>query len=173
MPSLRLFAAAREAAGVARAEFDGETVAEMLQAAEASFGDRFSAVLRQSRVWVNGEPATGETPVSGHDVVAVLPPVSGGAGEVAVMASRPEPSPPQGKPIPDYGRTSGSVRLPSGSASTSMDAPMAGMEGGSGAARRTTEQGQRARPPAQGAARARPPAQGAARARPPAQGAAR
>ena len=82
---LRLFAAAREAAGVARAEIPGTTVAEMLEQARAQYGERFSAVLSRSRVWVNGEPASAETVVHGHDVVAVLPPVSGGAGEVAVV----------------------------------------------------------------------------------------
>jgi molybdopterin synthase sulfur carrier subunit len=84
MPVLRLFAAAREAAGVARADLDGVTVGELLDAARDSFGDRFSDVLERSRVWVNGEPATADTPVDGHDVVAVLPPVSGGAVELAV-----------------------------------------------------------------------------------------
>ncbi|MDQ6782036.1 MAG: MoaD/ThiS family protein, partial [Actinomycetota bacterium] len=91
MPVLRLFAAAREAAGVARADFEGTTVADLLAAAESSFGERFSAVLKQSRVWVNGEPATPETPVTGHDVVAVLPPVSGGAGDVGVAPTMSSP----------------------------------------------------------------------------------
>ncbi|MGI9022533.1 MAG: MoaD/ThiS family protein, partial [Acidimicrobiales bacterium] len=74
---------------MARAELDGSTVAELLAAAETSFGERFTAVLASSRVWVNGEPATAETPVAGHDVVAVLPPVSGGAGDVAVDEAPP------------------------------------------------------------------------------------
>ena len=47
MPVLRLFASAREAAGVARADFEGTTVAELLAAAERTFGERFSTVLRQ------------------------------------------------------------------------------------------------------------------------------
>ncbi|MGI9033026.1 MAG: MoaD/ThiS family protein, partial [Acidimicrobiales bacterium] len=84
MAVLRLFAAAREAAGVGRAELEGATVGELLDAARRSFGDRFSAVLDRSRVWVNGEPAMADTPVSRNDVVAVLPPVSGGAVELAV-----------------------------------------------------------------------------------------
>ncbi|HEV3400507.1 MAG TPA: hypothetical protein VG078_01700, partial [Acidimicrobiales bacterium] len=42
-------------------------------------------------VWVNGEPATADTVVHGHDVVAVLPPVSGGAGDVAVAAPTSRP----------------------------------------------------------------------------------
>jgi hypothetical protein len=51
----------------------------VLEQAQARFGERFSGVLAQSRVWVNGQPAQPQTRVSGHDVVAVLPPVSGGS----------------------------------------------------------------------------------------------
>jgi molybdopterin synthase sulfur carrier subunit len=79
VPVLRLFAAAREAAGVARAELDGATVGAILQQAELRYGDRFSGVLAHSRVWVNGQPAEADTEVHGHDVIAVLPPVSGGS----------------------------------------------------------------------------------------------
>lgn len=79
MPVLRLFAAAREAAGVARAELDGATVGAVLAEAELRYGERFSGVLAHSRVWVNGQPAEPGTAVHGHDVIAVLPPVSGGS----------------------------------------------------------------------------------------------
>ncbi|HUQ62949.1 MAG TPA: MoaD/ThiS family protein [Acidimicrobiales bacterium] len=79
MPVLRLFAAAREAAGVARAELEGTTVEAILQQAELRYGERFSGVLARSRVWVNGQPADTDTAVQGHDVIAVLPPVSGGS----------------------------------------------------------------------------------------------
>lgn len=101
MPVLRLFAAAREAAGVARAEIPGATVAEILEQARARYGERFEAVLARSRVWVNGEPATADTVVHGHDVVAVLPPVSGGAGDVmsADTVSRAPPPPPVRPPV--------------------------------------------------------------------------
>lgn len=78
MATLRLFAAAREAAGTGRAEVDGSTVGEVLEAAEARYGETFRTVLGTSRVWVNGEPATRDQPVSSRDEVAVLPPVSGG-----------------------------------------------------------------------------------------------
>lgn len=79
MAVLRLFAAAREAAGTGRDDVAGATVAEVLAAARARYGDRFAAVLADSRVWVNGEPAFDEDPVGAGDEVAVLPPVSGGA----------------------------------------------------------------------------------------------
>jgi molybdopterin synthase sulfur carrier subunit len=75
---LRLFAAAREAAGTGRDLVDGRTVRDVLAVASARYGATFSALLPTCRVWVNGEPATGDTSVQDTDEVAVLPPVSGG-----------------------------------------------------------------------------------------------
>ncbi len=78
MTRLRLLGPAREAAGVARADLPGECVGEVLDAAVERFGDEFAKVLARSRVWLNTEPATRESPVGLHDEVSVLPPVSGG-----------------------------------------------------------------------------------------------
>lgn len=78
MAVLRLFAAAREAAGTNRDEVPGATVAEVLDAARARYGAGFVALLPTCRVWVNGEQADPSTPVGDGDEVAVLPPVSGG-----------------------------------------------------------------------------------------------
>lgn len=78
MPVLRLFAAAREAAGTGRDELDGADVGQVLDAAVARYGERFAAVLARSKVWVNGEPAGRADALSPRDEVAVLPPVSGG-----------------------------------------------------------------------------------------------
>lgn len=78
MATLRLFAAAREAAGTGRVDLDGATVGDVLDAAEQRFGAAFVEVLGTSRVWLNGEPATRAQPVRPTDEVAVLPPVSGG-----------------------------------------------------------------------------------------------
>ena len=80
MAVLRLFASAREAAGTDRAVVEGRTVADVLTVARRNYGARFAEVLAGSRVWVNGEPAEDDTPVTDADEVAVLPPVSGGAG---------------------------------------------------------------------------------------------
>ena len=79
---LRLFASARDAAGTGRDRVPGGTVAEVLQAARERYGERFTAVLADSRVWVNGDPVPDDTAVTDEDEVAVLPPVSGGAGPV-------------------------------------------------------------------------------------------
>jgi sulfur-carrier protein len=78
VPVLRLFAAAREAAGTDRLTIEGSTVAEVLDAAGAKLGPAFLAVLPTCRVWVNGEPAGDTQAVADEDEVAVLPPVSGG-----------------------------------------------------------------------------------------------
>ena len=77
---LRLFAAAREAAGRAEDTFDAETLGDVLDQARSAYGDPFAAVLRTARVWLNGDEAPdGEgTALRAGDEVAVLPPVSGG-----------------------------------------------------------------------------------------------
>jgi molybdopterin synthase sulfur carrier subunit len=76
--TLRLFAAAREAAGTGRDIIPGDTVAAVLDEAARRYGEEFVAVLGCSRVWRNGEPADGSEPVTDRDEIAVLPPVSGG-----------------------------------------------------------------------------------------------
>jgi len=78
MATVRLFAAARDAAGVGRDEIPGTTVDEVLGAARDRYGATFEAVLRSCKIWVNGEPASGDDPIATTDELAVLPPVSGG-----------------------------------------------------------------------------------------------
>ncbi len=95
MPVLRLFAAAREAAGRGRDTVPGRTVAEVLDRAGSRYGSGFVAVLTGCRVWVNGEPAELERAVGEDDEVAVLPPVSGGTGWVGCA---PGPMPPKWRP---------------------------------------------------------------------------
>ena len=92
MAVLRLFASAREAAGLTTVAMPGATAGEVLDEACRRFGDRFAAVLASSKVWVNGEPATPSTAVADDDVVAVLPPVSGGAA--VPPPARPHATPP-------------------------------------------------------------------------------
>lgn len=78
MPTIRLFAGAREAAGTDRDTLDGATVGAVLDAAVARYGTGFEALLGSCRVWVNGEPAERADTVAAADEIAVLPPVSGG-----------------------------------------------------------------------------------------------
>ena len=78
MPTLRLFASAREAAGTDRVDVADATVGEILNDARVRFGEHFAAVLATSRVWLNGDVTTDDAVARGADEVAVLPPVSGG-----------------------------------------------------------------------------------------------
>jgi len=79
MPVLRLFAAAREAAGTGRDVVPGATVTEVLDVARARYGEAFATVLESCRVWVDGDVADHDAPLTDASEVAVLPPVSGGA----------------------------------------------------------------------------------------------
>jgi molybdopterin synthase sulfur carrier subunit len=80
MAVLRLFAAARIAAGTARDDVPGATVAEVLAAAAERYGPDFARVLSTCAVWCNGDAVAVDTPVGPADEIAVLPPVSGGGG---------------------------------------------------------------------------------------------
>lgn len=91
MIRLRLFAQAREVAGTAVVELDADghpTLGAVLATARDRFGPELAGVLERSRCWINGEePAAGSaTALADGDEVAVLPPVSGGAG-----AAEPQP----------------------------------------------------------------------------------
>lgn len=79
MARLRLFAAAREAAGTGDDVVSGSTVAEVLAEAERRYGPTFADIVRSSKVWLNGEECDMSSLVTDIDEVAVLPPVSGGS----------------------------------------------------------------------------------------------
>ncbi len=81
--TLRLFAHLREIAGTARVELEGETVAEVLSAARARFGDEFASGLQSAAIWHNGETASPADAVKEGDELAIIPPVSGGSGTMA------------------------------------------------------------------------------------------
>lgn len=78
---VRLFAAARDAAGRTADTFQAHTLGDALDHMRASYGAAFTAILERSRVWVNGDEAfDGDaTALADDDEIAVLPPVSGGA----------------------------------------------------------------------------------------------
>jgi MoaD family protein len=79
MPTLRLFATIRVAAGTGRDTIPGATVGEVIAAASERYGRTFADLVPICRIWVNGEAADEDTPVVDGDEVALLPPVSGGA----------------------------------------------------------------------------------------------
>jgi molybdopterin synthase sulfur carrier subunit len=89
MAVVRLFAAAREAAGTARDELPGNTVGDVLAQATGRYGERFAAVLGSCKIWVNGDPADPGDPIADTDELAVLPPVSGGAVGVGQRVTPP------------------------------------------------------------------------------------
>jgi molybdopterin converting factor small subunit len=75
---LLLLGPAREAAGIRNDFIDGDSVAQVLQLCVSRYGSSFAEVLATSQVWVNGDVADDDDPVSASDELAVLPPISGG-----------------------------------------------------------------------------------------------
>lgn len=76
---MRFFGPAGDAAGTGTVDdVPGATVGAVLSAATDRFGPELAAVVANSRIWLNGEPADPGQVVSPTDEVAVLPPVSGG-----------------------------------------------------------------------------------------------
>jgi molybdopterin converting factor small subunit len=78
MPVVRLFAVLREIAGESFVEVDGGSVEEVVQVLCDRFGERFTAVVQRSTVVVGNEKVALDTPLSGAEEVALLPPVAGG-----------------------------------------------------------------------------------------------
>ena len=78
MPTLRLFATVRVAAGTGRDTIEGETVEAVLANAATKYGDEFAPLTPICRIWANGQAAEPTAPVTAADEVALLPPVSGG-----------------------------------------------------------------------------------------------
>lgn len=94
MPHVRLFAALRELAGAGEVEVRGRTPGELLAELAARYGERFEAIARAGSVVVDGERASLDTPLSGGEEVAFLPPVSGGGEPVPRAATRARAWPP-------------------------------------------------------------------------------
>jgi cyclic pyranopterin phosphate synthase len=80
MTRIRLFAAAREAAGTRTADVDARTIGEALKIACERFGPRFEEILAYCTVVVGDEQFSVDAAAGLEaDEIAVLPPVSGGA----------------------------------------------------------------------------------------------
>ncbi|HLA94068.1 MAG TPA: MoaD/ThiS family protein [Actinomycetota bacterium] len=80
---VRLFAALRDLAGSSHVEAEGATVAELVDALSARYGERFERVARAGSIVVDGERADPSTKLAGVEEVALLPPVSGGGARSA------------------------------------------------------------------------------------------
>lgn len=82
--TIRYWAAAKEAAGVAEEPYDAATLAEALAAVRALHADRprFAAVLAQCSFLVDGAPVGGRAPdavpLPEGATIEVLPPFAGG-----------------------------------------------------------------------------------------------
>jgi molybdopterin converting factor small subunit len=80
--TLRFWAAAKAAAGVAEEPYDALTLADVLAAARAAHGEQLGRVLDRSTYVVDGQPVGGRPHESvlltNGAVVEVLPPFAGG-----------------------------------------------------------------------------------------------
>lgn len=77
MATVRLFAAAAEAAGCEQTIVDAGTVGQLREALALAHGDDLARVLRQCTIVVGGRRVGDDHPV-GDDLVDVLPPFAGG-----------------------------------------------------------------------------------------------
>ena len=85
MTTVLFFAQAREAAGTRRTELTGDTVAQVLAAADATFGAEFAKISAACTIVVDDEivPRSEHADHPAGSELAILPPVSGGAGHDA------------------------------------------------------------------------------------------
>lgn len=78
MPTVRLFAAASEAAATSQTAVPATTVAELRQQLVASFGPEFERVLHQCSLMIDGRRASDGDGIEESALVDVLPPFAGG-----------------------------------------------------------------------------------------------
>ena len=90
MVTLRLFAHLREIAGTGRVEVDANDLTGVLAEACRRFGPEFEAGLESASVWVDGEPLdeVADGALRPGAEVALIPPVSGGAGAAGTGRAR-------------------------------------------------------------------------------------
>lgn len=80
MARLRMFASVKEVAGVDQIEVDVSTVGGLVAEADGRFGSDFVRARSGAKLWLNDETEVDDlaTPIGREDVVAIIPPVSGG-----------------------------------------------------------------------------------------------
>ena len=83
MAVLRLFASVRVAAGTGKVDVPGDTVGDVLAAADEKFGQGFAGMATTCRVWLNGESARAT------DVVGGSPDPAGLGGLSRASTGRP------------------------------------------------------------------------------------
>ncbi|WP_084103241.1 MoaD/ThiS family protein [Demequina sp. NBRC 110056] len=77
MATVRLFAAAAEAAGTEQTTVKAGTVGDLRAVLAERHGDELARVLRQCAIVVSGQRVSDEHPL-GDELVDVLPPFAGG-----------------------------------------------------------------------------------------------
>ena len=79
---VRLFAALRDAAGTGEEQLDAAPLPDLLEVLCRRHGELFAQRLSVSSVLIDGSPTPrdAQVPVNDGSEVALLPPVSGGAG---------------------------------------------------------------------------------------------
>lgn len=80
MARLRMFASVKEVAGVDQIEVDVSTVGGLVAEADGRFGSDFVRARSGAKLWLNDDTEVDDlaTPIGREDVVAIIPPVSGG-----------------------------------------------------------------------------------------------
>ena len=78
MTTVRLFAAAAEAAGVDEIAAQAQTLAELESELDARFGAEFAGIRRQCSVMIDGVRTQGDAAISAGATVDLLPPFAGG-----------------------------------------------------------------------------------------------
>lgn len=76
--TIRYWAAARAAAGVAEEPFEGDTLSDVLTAAEAAHGPSLARVLGVASFLVDGVRTERSAALSDGATIEVLPPFAGG-----------------------------------------------------------------------------------------------
>ncbi len=87
MAKMRLFAGLREIAGSGEVTVGAVTVRDAIAEAGGRFGNGFISGVERARIWVNGDEADLDDPLGPDDEIAILPPVSGGAGPRTVSVA--------------------------------------------------------------------------------------
>ena len=91
--TIRYWAAARAAAGVAEERYDGSTLADVLDTATSAHGPELARVLSVASFLVDGRRADLHAPLADGDTVEVLPPFAGGAAVPAYESAHPPARP--------------------------------------------------------------------------------
>lgn len=77
MVKVKLFANFREIAGTKELEVDARTLSELMEVLKSKY-PQFEKLYEYAIVMVNGRSVEGDEELDENDVVAFLPPVSGG-----------------------------------------------------------------------------------------------